>query len=134
MLLIVGALLSTLLQPPISMVWIFVFFALLAIVSYIVIHQERKNNLPTNMFAILCAIFFSAILAYSLGYSLGMVLGLQYLTVVQGITWLYYFLITWIIYKALAKGKWFQKPLLPKKKESSKNISIWEGHSALVEK
>ena len=133
MLLIVGALLSTLLQPPISMVWMFVFFALLAIVYYIVIHQEHKNNLPTNVFAILCAIFFSAILAYNLGYSLGMVTSPQYLTVVQGIALLYYFLITVILYKALAKGKWLQKPSPSKKKEKLKTETGWKEHPAFVE-
>lgn len=132
MLLIVGALLSAL-QPPISMVWIFILFVFSAIVYYIVIHQEHTNNLPTNVFAILCAFFFSAILAYNLGYSLGMVLGLQYLTVVQGIAWLYYFLITVILYKALAKGKWLQKPSPSKKKEKLKTETGWKEHPAFVE-
>lgn len=131
-LLIVGALLSALHLPE-QLIWIFMLFVMFSIVYIIIIQQEEKHVKLIGFVSFLLSICFAGILVYHFGYSFGKAIegSSNYVQITQIITMIYYFLLSFIIYKALAVGKLISFKKVDKKMTLSK--TIWDGDEAYIE-
>ena len=97
-LLIVGSIIVAF-KIPTSMIWLFMFFVLFSIVYYILNLQEEKGPIMGTLSVAISA-FFVGIISYNLGISL-ITGNPEYALIYEVLTIIYYFLFTFIIYKAL---------------------------------